>query len=248
MDAEALIYLAFLVIWFVSGIVAQIRKMMGNDGARQEAEPPPFDMPPVPQQRPGSQGTGAPSPRPVRRQPPPQRPSSPSQRPAQTSQRPPAPAARPALPPPPLGSGSDVMKEMLRQLGMEVVVQEERPVASEHRRTASEHRRTAMEHRQTVGETSGTASEQRRTHAEHRRTASEHRQDLGEIGVTASEHRRGDVKVGPVEISKAPEIRRRRSSNVVRHVRHELLNGPETLKRALVLKEILDKPIGIRPG
>ena len=216
MDVEGIIYLIFLLIWFVSGIAAQIRKMSGRDPDSASEADEPF-VPPVPMEKSVPARTSLPR--------------------ARTS--PPPVPTRPAPPPHP----PDVMREIFRQLGVEMV---EQPVASEHRGTASEHRRTASEHRQSLGETRATASEHRRTVSETRRTASEHRQTAGELRGTASEHRRGDVRV-PIRAASAPvETRRRVTSRVVREVRHELLNGPQTLKKALVLKEILDKPIGLR--
>lgn len=222
MDGEAIIYLIFLVIWFVSGIVAQIRKMTGQVPEEPEGEP---FLPPVP-------GQGQ---EPVRRSAPPPVPST---RPISRPMRQERPAAPPAASPP------DAVRELFRQLGVELV---EQPVASEHRPTASEHRRTLSEHRQSTGETRATLSEHRSTISETRRTASEHRQAAGETQRTASEHRRGDVSVPARAPSPPAQTRRRTRSRVIGEVRHELLNGPETLKKALVLKEILDAPVGQRP-
>ena len=230
MGADDVIWLLFIIIWFVSGIITQIRKMMGHEPGQQE-DPfgggEPFPLPPQqgsPQQRPGQK---------------------PAQRPAPSLKQ----EQRP-LPPPPLAPSqapaNDPVAQMLRQLGMEVVV--EKPVPSEHQRTASEHRRTLGEHSQSRGETARTRGEHRSTRSETRRTASEHRQDRSEVMVTASEHQRGDVQtsvtVTPVVV---PETKpRKKVSNVVRSVRKELLSGPVTLQKALVLKEVLDKPVGFR--
>ncbi len=210
MDGEAIGWLLFLAVWFISSVVQQIRKMGKN--VPGQGEPPPQERqvqpPPIPREQ--------------------ARPSTP-------------------LPPPILNPSQDPIRELMRQLGVEVPTEPvERPVASEHRVTPSEHRQARAELIQSTSESLITSSEHHRTQSEARRTISEHRQDASEVQRTFSEHVRGDAVVIDKVLSKPAMVSRRRGSSFSGVVRRDLRRGRRTLKRALVLKEVLDPPIGLR--
>ena len=218
MDVEAVVWLLVMLVWFVSGVIKQIRGMGTNPPVEA---PPPVEVSPV-DVVPQSEGRSR-------------------------EAVPPVPVARPSrpAPPKPTPQPTDPLQELFRQLGVEVVPepsQQEQPVASEHRRTASEHQRTASEHRQTASEVRRTASEHRQTASEARRTASEHRRVAGEHRLTASEHLPGDVKkvikrTGPAKV-------KRRRSGLARSVRHELRTN---LAKAFLMREILGPAPGLGP-
>lgn len=137
------------------------------------------------------------------------------------------------------------MRELMREAGLaEEPVVVEPPVVSEHRPTPGERRPTATEHARTYGETRRTVSEHLPTATETRRTFSEHLPTGSEHLFTPGEHLRGDVRVPPVPKGKRPRRPRRRSpfaSAVVRDVR-----GGRSLARAVLLREILGPPVGLR--
>ncbi len=165
-------------------------------------------------------------------------PPVPGHRPQSRPQRPAAPAA---------GSFQKALQNLAEQMGMEVeVAPAEAPVASEHSRTASEHRRTALETHATLSERTATASEHRRTASEARRTASETAFTLPEHQLTASEHRRGDLRRPRPTAAGMPQ--RRRRSEFSQRLAADLRGGQGSLARAIVLREILGPPVGLRSG
>ena len=137
------------------------------------------------------------------------------------------------------------LEELAEQMNVEVeVAPAEPPVASEHEhtpgwhdRTASEIRPTASEHEHTPGWHSRTASEVRRTASEIELAASEHL-------MTGLEHQRGDAQGTPIPA--LPTVRKRRLSPLAKRLRADLTGGPGTLARAVLLREILGPPVGLR--
>ena len=220
MDGDLIIGLLMVIFWLVSSLVARFGRMVRQ---RQSGRPP--------------------------RQPAGQQPQQQARQPA--SQQ----AARRA------GESTDASQEpalqkMLRdlaeQMGLETEVEPaEPPRASEHRPTSSEHRRTQLETRATASEHQLRASEHQRTPSEYQRTASETRRTaseevfaLPEHQVTASEHQWGDV-VGHGMPQSMPR-RHRQRSKFLRRLHADLAGGRDSLARAVVLREILGPPVGLR--
>ncbi len=140
------------------------------------------------------------------------------------------------------------LADLAEQMGVEVEVgPREAPVASEHTLTASEHRRTALETHATLSERTASASEHRRTASEVRRTAAEAVFPLPEPQLTASEHVRGDLRRARPAASGAP-VKRRQKSEFSRRLAADLSGGRGSLARAIVLREILGPPVGLRSG
>jgi hypothetical protein len=141
------------------------------------------------------------------------------------------------------------MREIARQAGLaEEEPAVEPPVASEHRPSPGERRPTATEHAQAYGETWGTAAESEPTASEIRPTFSEYLPRPSEHLPTPGEHLHGDVVVSPIALSEGrPKQWKTRSpfaSAVVRDLR-----GGRSIARAVVLREILGPPVGLRsPG
>lgn len=115
------------------------------------------------------------------------------------------------------------------------------PTESEHERTASEHIRTASEHQQTAIERAATASEQMRTASEHMRTAEEHAR-------TASEHEAGDMvwQGGSLPPPPPPPGSQRRKRTAFGKAVLGDLRGGGSLRRSLVVREILSPPVSMR--
>ena len=229
MEAGDIVWLLFILFWLFSSFVASLRKKM--QGKKKPAERPPA-RPPAPPPRPGVS------------QPPPPLPPTARQRPGvpRESAPAPAPAARPPSP-------EDALVNLLKRLGVDVPSAQEQPVPGEHARTPGEHvrtaaeaRRTASEHDHTPGWHDRAASEIQPTASERTRVASEHRRSAGE-------HRPGDVQwARSAELPPVPrtsvDAEVPRSALGRRTV--AALRDRESLARAIVLKEILGPPVGLR--
>ncbi|MCP3962024.1 MAG: hypothetical protein GY719_29630 [bacterium] len=146
-------------------------------------------------------------------------------------------SAPPAEPAPAGGALQKMLQDLAEQMGLETEASPaEPPVASEHVPTGSEHRRSAIEIASTV-------SEHRVRASDHRRTASEQSFGLSEHQLTASEHQWGDLVTH--RLPKSMPGRRSRSK-FVRRIHADLAGGRGTLARAIVLREILGPPVGLR--
>ncbi len=155
--------------------------------------------------------------------------------------------SRGATPKAPPGAGSlqKALSDLMEQMGVEGATgPPEAPVASEHTLTGSEHRRTVLEVGTTLSEQMATASEHRRTLSESRRTASEAIFTTSEHQLTEAEHRRGDLRRARAAAS-VPH-RQPEKSRLVRRLHADLAGGKESLARAIVLREILGPPVGLR--
>lgn len=233
MDLEAIVWLLFIVVWVISSVFQQFKRMAQNRPGQGPPGPP---EPGVPGE-PGSYGPitveNARS-RPLARED--------MQRPLEREdlERPMDTAPPPPRPPETL---DEAVRSLMRQMGLE----REEPVASEHRPTASEQRPTASEHRPTAAERSVTASEHRATPSEARRTASEHRRVAAEHRRTASEHRKGDASLPPIPRSAPAGLGGARGGTIARAVRRDLASGRRTVAEALALREILGPPVALRP-
>ena len=152
--------------------------------------------------------------------------------------------------PPRVPNFQQALRDLAKQMGIEVEVEPaEQPVASEHARTAGEHRRTELETRRTLSEHVVEPSEHRRTASEAARTASEAIFEAREHRVTPGEHRRGDLRApGPAarRLAAPPRVAGRVRSDFARRLRADLGAG-DSLARAIVLREILGPPVGMRP-
>lgn len=139
------------------------------------------------------------------------------------------------------------MREIMREAGL---TQEqpavEPPVVSEHRPTPSEHRPTPSEHAPTYGETRPTVAEHRPTASEARPTVSEHVPRPSEHLPTPGEHLRGDVLVPPALPIRKSTRRKKGRSRLAAAVVGDL-RGRRSLARAVLLREILGPPLGLRP-
>ncbi len=156
-------------------------------------------------------------------------------------------AARQPVAAPAANTFQKALADLADQMGVEIEVgRPEPPVAAEHTLTGSEHRRTALETHATLSERTATASEHRRTASEARRTASEAVFELPEHQLTASEHTRGDLRRARPS-AEAP-VRRRQKSRFARRLAADLTGGRGSLGRAIVLREILGPPVGLRSG
>ncbi len=143
------------------------------------------------------------------------------------------------------GTFQKALNDLAEQMGLEVQVgPAEPPVASEHSLTASEHRQTVLETHATRSEHVARASEHMRTASETRRTASEAVFDMGEHELTASEHHRGDLR--RARLASSAPVKRRGKSLFGKRLAADLRGGGATLGRAVVLREILGPPIGLR--
>ncbi len=150
----------------------------------------------------------------------------------------------------PAGAGSiqEALRDLVEQMGAEMTTgPPEAPVAGEHTLTGSEHQRTVLEAGSTLTEQMTTASEHRRTPSEVRRTASEAIFAASEHQLTASEHLRGDVRRARAAAGPPPAKVAGRS-RLVRRLHADLTGGKDSLARAIVLREILGPPVGLRPA
>ena len=120
----------------------------------------------------------------------------------------------------------------------------EPPVPGEHARTPSEHAHTPGWHQPTASEHAHTPGWHQRTASETRPTASEQAVVPSEHRRTLSEHRPGDVR--PLGVAAAPGPRPAVKPGFGRRVVEELSGDRETLARAIVLREILGPPVGLR--
>ncbi|MEM9553255.1 MAG: hypothetical protein AAGC60_03280 [Acidobacteriota bacterium] len=232
MDLEALVWLIFIVIWLLGGVVKQFARLAAN---RPGQQPP---------------GEGEAELEIEAWEPEPERGFARRDAAEQPIQPPAPPADRPPEMPPLLG-------ELMKQLGVEVeAVPEERPRAepsealgdrrtpSEHRRGAGWRERTASEHERGPGWQQRTASEQRRTASEHRRTASEQRRTASEHQLTASEHTPSEGRPRRRDIAAVGAWGVRRTAR--RHPVVDTLHDRDSLVRAFLAHEILGPPRALR--
>ncbi len=148
------------------------------------------------------------------------------------------------------GTIQRALSDLMEQMGVEVPAAgpPEMPVASEHTLTGSEHRRSVLEVGPTLSEQMTTASEHRRTLSEARRTASETIFTTPEHQLTEAEHRRGDLRRARAAAAGVPR-QQPVGSRLIKRLHRDLAGGKESLARAIVLREILGPPVGLRsPG
>lgn len=170
-----------------------------------------------------------------------------TRQPAVPQRRPRQPPSPPPVPPKAV-TVQQALRDLAKQMGIEVEVQPaEQPVASEHARTVGEHRRTEIETHQTLSEQTTTLEEHRRTASEAMRTASEGIFEAPEHRFTPSEHRRGDAMPTARRLSAPGRAHRRGRSKLANQIQADLAAGGGSLARAIVLREILGPPVGLRP-
>ncbi len=150
---------------------------------------------------------------------------------------------RPPAAPPRAPSPQDALTDLLKRIGVDVdPYAAEQPVPGEHRRTSGEHTHTPGWHQPTASEHVHTPGWHQQTASEVRPTASEQVVVPSEHRLTASEHRPGDVRRSGVPAAPKPAAAAAGfGSRMIAD-----LQGSDSLARAIVLKEILGPPVGLR--
>jgi hypothetical protein len=223
LDSDVIVWLIIIAVWLISNVVAFLRRMVkkSQQMAEQHAKKRPEHRPGVGQQRPAAPPAPAP-----RRQPPP-----------------PPPQPQPAV----SKQAEDALTQLLRSFGVEV------PQSVPEQPVASEHVPSRGEHAQAAAQTRGTPSEHDHTRGWHERaakwttkTASEHSLAPSFHRGTAGEHLAGDVFL-PDRAVAAAAPRRPLDPGIGRRLVAALHGDREGLARAILLREVLGPPIGMRP-
>ncbi|MEL7058785.1 MAG: hypothetical protein AAGN46_02040 [Acidobacteriota bacterium] len=245
MDCGTAAWAIFVVIYFVASVARQITKMQknrpGQDGqgpvqvepspwAPDEERPPPAWMP----RQDADWPAGVP-------------------RPLEDTGRPPVIQRTPApdSPPRPSTAGPTLI-ERRPEDSKRPQPASERPTPSEHERAPGWLTPTPSEHQQAPGWLMPTPSEHQQLERELAVRASEHRVTPSEHRRTESEHRKGDVEGDPQSVPafvgsvQSAYQRRRRIGKRGRHPLLVDLHGRSSLARAVLLREVLGPPLGLR--
>ncbi len=218
MSGELVIFIVGLIIWFVFSILGKVLKSGQS----------PYVPPPPPPEQDRLRGELPPLPE--------QQQSWQQQQAAQGRQ--------PQQQVSPLGQA---LRDIMQEAGLGPPSQHpEQPVASEHTATWGEHQRTWSETVPTLSEATLIDTEQRRTASEATLTASEHRVVPSEHVLSPGEHVPGDA-YSTSDRSPWADQAAKTGGGLGAAVVAELRRDPGSLARAIVLQEVLNPPVGLRP-